>query len=61
MQYGLSRFASTGGVSAGNALAGSDGRWIDGAAHPPNPPYAPATTVSPLWSANRRMRNLAER
>jgi len=54
------RFARTGEVSAGISLTGSDGRRIDGAAHPPDHPLAPATDVSPPTSANRRMTNLAE-
>ena len=44
----LSRFASMGAVSATLPLAGLNGRGKDGAAHPPNPPYAPATKLSPF-------------
>jgi len=45
---GLSRFTSMGAVSATLPLAVTNGRQKDGAAHPPNPTYAPATEVSPL-------------
>jgi hypothetical protein len=37
-----------GAVSATLPLAGLNGRGKDGAAHPPNPPYAPATKLSPF-------------
>jgi hypothetical protein len=57
----LSWFTSMGAVSAMLPLVAIEDREKDGAAHPPNPPYAPATVTSPLeTSANRRVRNLAE-
>ena len=43
----LSWFTSMGVASATECLAASDGRCRDGAAHPPNPPYAPATERRP--------------
>jgi len=44
----LSWFASMGEASAGKLLVASDDRCVDGAAHPPNHPLAPATSRSPL-------------
>ncbi len=41
---------SMGEASAGIFLAASDGRWVDGVAHPPNRPLAPAT---PRWPLER--------
>ena len=56
----LSWFVSMGEASAGKLLVASDGRCVDGAAHPPNHPLAPTTSGRHL-SADRRMKNLAGR
>ena len=59
-QCEFSRFENMSAVSANTLMVARNDREKDGAAHSPNPTYAPAATALPSSSANRRMRNLAE-